>query len=400
MRTHVDAATTRRTSRPLALTVALVAGFVLAGCAQSSTDTGSSAAPATPSGTAAAGTVRVLLSGDTNVKDLWDKGIVPGFTKANPTIAVQINLDLHGEHDAQNAAKLAAAVRANRDPGTDLIDAGFVTQVAQAGLLEPPTTENIPNLKDVAPDVVTAGGGGGIPYRGSSVLLAYNPDKVVNPPKTLDELLAWIKANKGRFTYNSPKSGGSGQSFVTTVLDKYVPADSQQKLRTSYAQAEQTHWEQGFAELKGLNPFIYNNGFYPNGNKQSLELLASGQIWMCPVWSDMFIDGQKTGLIPAGMKVTQISNPSFTGGAAYLGVPKNSPNKEAALKLADYLLIPDAQNAIATTIAGYPVIPLDKLPAQTQEVFKDAHPETLRPTYFSQVANDLNQQWDEKVPGK
>lgn len=184
------------------------------------------------------------------------------------------------------------------------------------------------------------------------------------------------------------------------MLDKYVPPAAQQKLRTSYAQDEEKNWAQGFAQLKALDPSIYNNGFYPNGNKQSLELLASGQIWMCPVWSDMFIDGQKTGLIPKTMKVTQISNPSFTGGAAYLGVPKNSPNKAAAFKLADYLLTPDAQNAIATTIAGYPVIPLDKLPATTQETFKDAHPETLRAPYFAQVNNDLNQQWDEKVPGK
>lgn len=394
-----------RTTKTLALVAALATGGLgLAGCAQKSTDAGGSGGSASgssaASGSGASGTVRVLLSGDTNVKDLWEKGILPGFKKANPGVNVVLNLDLHGEHDAQNAAKLAAAVKSDKDPGNDLIDAGFVTQVASAGLLEQPSKDNIPNLKDVSEDVIKAGAGGGIPYRGSSVLLAYNPAKVPNPPKSLDELLSWIKANKGKFTYNSPKSGGSGQSFVTTVLDKYVPADAQQKLRTSYAQAEESNWAQGFAELKALGPSIYNNGFYPNGNKQSLELLASGQIWMCPVWSDMFISGQKTGLIPASMKVTQIANPSFTGGAAYLGVPKNSPNKEAALKLADYLLTPDAQNAIATTIAGYPVIPLDKLPAATQETFKDAHPETLRPPYFSQVNNDLNQQWDEKVPGK
>lgn len=391
-----------RTRITFALIAALgTASLGLAGCAQKSTDAGGIGGPATDaSGTAASGTVRVLLSGDTNVKDLWEKGIIPGFQKAKPGIKVAVNFDLQGEHDAQNAAKLAAAVKADKDPGSDLIDAGFVTQSAQADLLETPTKDNIPNLKDVADDVVKAGAGGGIPYRGSSVLLAYNPAKVANPPKTLDELLAWIKANKGKFTYNSPKSGGSGQSFVTTVLDKYVPADAQQKLRTSYAQAEESNWSQGFAELEGLNPYIYNSGFYPNGNKQILELLASGQIWMCPVWSDMFISGQKTALIPAAMKVTQIENPPFTGGAAYLGVPKNSPNKPAALKLADYLLTPDAQNAIATTIAGYPVIPLDKLPEATQQTFKDAHPETLRPTYFAQVNNDLNQQWDEKVPGK
>ncbi len=370
-----------------------VTALALTGCAKKSgDDTAASSGGKT--------TVRVLISGDTNVQDLWDKGIVPGFEKANPNIAVTVELDLHGEHDSQNLAKMAAAVKGNSDSGMDLIDGGFVLQAAQAGFLAPADPSTVPGLSDVPGDIIKAGGGGGIPYRGSSVLLAYNSTKVAKPPQTLDTLLAWIKANKGQFTYNSPKSGGSGASFVTTVLDKYLSPADQQTLRTGYDQALESTWDKGFAELKSLNQYVYQGGVYPNGNAQVLQLLSAGSITMAPVWSDQFISGQKTGQIPATIKATQISDPSFTGGAAYLGIPKNSPNKAAALKLASYALTPAVQNVIATTIAGYPVIPLAKLPAQTQEIFKAAHPDTLRPTYFSQVTNDMNKAWDDKVPGK
>lgn len=383
----------------LSLTVAGLAALslVMTGCAQKSGDTTTAGSGSSDS---AGKTIRVLISGDTNIEGLWKNNIAKGFEAANPGYKVDVTLDLHGEHDAQNMAKLSAAVQGGKDSGYDLIDGGFVTQAAISNLLEKADKSTVKGLADVPDDTIAAGSGGGIPYRGSSVLLAYNSTKVPNPPKTLDELLAWIKANKGQFTYNSPKSGGSGGSFVTTVLDKYVPEDVQKKMRVGYDQTLESNWDKGFEELRGLNQYVFQSGVYPNGNKAVLQLLGTGQISMAPVWSDMFISGQKSGDIPAEVKATQISNPSFTGGAAYLGIPKGTPNKDAAAKLVDYVLSPDAQNMIATTIAGYPVIPLDKLPAATQEIFKAAHPETLRPTYFSQMNNDMQKLWDDKVPGK
>ena len=66
--------------------------------------------------------------------------------------------------------------------------------------------------------------GAAIPYRGSSVVLAYNSDHVKSPPKTLGALLDWIRANPGKFTYNSPNSGGSGYSFAETVVDSLLHA--------------------------------------------------------------------------------------------------------------------------------------------------------------------------------
>jgi putative spermidine/putrescine transport system substrate-binding protein len=280
------------------------------------------------------------------------------------------------------------------------MDGGIVLQAAEAGVLEQVSKDKVKGLADVPEDTIKAGGKGGIPYRGSSVLLAYNAKTVATPPATFDELMTWIKANPGKFTYNSPKSGGSGGAFVTTVLDKYLPADTAKTLRTTYDKNLLTQWKPGWDALRALNPYVYQKGVYPTGNKGSIELLAGGQIAMTPVWSDMFISGQKSGTIPKDMKATQIANPSFTGGASYLGVPAHAKNKDNAIKLVDYLLSPEAQNMIAKDIAGYPVIPLDKLPADTQATFKDAHPDQLRAGYFDKVNEDRDLAWDQEVPGK
>jgi putative spermidine/putrescine transport system substrate-binding protein len=383
--------------RGVIASLAMVSATALAlgGCAQSSTQ-----APANNASGGADKSLTLFISGDTNVQDLWQKSLVPAFEKANPGYSVQVNIDLHGQHDSQTMAKLTSATQQKKSPGFDLVDGGFVSQASTAGLLTEVSTSNLPPLANLPQNIVKAGGNGGIPYRASSVLLAYDTKTVPSPPKTLDDLLAWIKANPGKFTYNTPNSGGSGQAFVTTVLDKYVPAADRAKMVTGYAKDLEKDWDKGFATLAGLNSSVYQKGVYPNGNNQVLELLASGQISMAPVWSDQFITGQKHGQIPANIGYTQISDPSFTGGAAYLGIPKSSTKQEAALKLANWVLSPEAQSLMSTSVSGYPVIPLDKLPQDVQDKFKSADINNLRPTYFSQMTQDLNNLWAQKVPGK
>ena len=51
-----------------------------------------------------------------------------------------------------------------------------------------------------------------MPYRGTTVVLAYNSETVENPPKTSEELYQWIKDHPGRFAYNTQSSGGAGGS--------------------------------------------------------------------------------------------------------------------------------------------------------------------------------------------
>lgn len=380
-----------RARRITAVIAVAAAGLLaLAGCSSGGS------APSSTSKKALA----VFISGGANIQDLWVKSLVPAFEKTHKGYTIKVTLDLHGQHDTQTIAKLTSATQQKKDPGFDLVDAGFITQVAKAGLLTPVSIKNIPNLKNVPAATVTAGGGGGIPYRGSSVLLAYNSATVKDPPKTTDELLAWIKAHPGKFTYNTPATGGSGQSFVTTVLDKYVPAADRTKMVTGYAKDLEGDWDQGFKELASLNPYIYQKGLYTNGNVASIDLLGSGQIDMTPIWSDQLLTGIKTGQLPATTKYTQISDPSLTGGAAYLGIPKTSPHQTAALTLANWLLTPPAQELMVTTVAGYPVINLNQLPSTVQAVFQGTDASHLRLTYFASMNEDLNNLWAQKVPGK
>ena len=354
-----------------------------------------------PTSQAASQTIQVYISADTNIQDLWVKTLAPAFTAAYPDYKVNVTFDLHGTHDAQETAKITAAAVLHKNPGVDLIDGGFVTTLGAAGLLYHPNAGLLPNISNVNKAVLKAGLGG-IPYRASSVLLAYNSTTVATPPATLDDLLAWIKAHPGKFTYNAPSGGGSGYSFVQTVVDKYLSDADRTALVQTAAPALESKWAQGLETLRQLNKYTYGqNGTYPANNAETLKDLATGLVDMGSVWSDQFASALKAGTMPANIKVTQIANPSFTGGASYLGIPNSSTNKVGARLLANWVLSPAAQNLIVSgTLNGFPVIPLSMLDPKATSAFTGVDIQHLRAGYLSANANDLKSAWATTVPGK
>ncbi len=350
---------------------------------------------------AGATTIRFHLSGDVNVKDLWEKVLIPEFNKSYPDFKVVVIFDRNGINDAQTRAKIIAAGVTRRDPGIDLIDGGMVPQLGAAGLLYLATSGLLPNIKNV-PKALMKNGRGGIPYRASTVLLAHNSKNVPTPPKTVAALLVWIKANPGKFTYNAPSGGGSGGSFVQTVLDLHLTTKEYNTLVESVDKTIQAKWAKGFSVLRELNKFTYGqNGTYPINNQGTLDLLSKGLIDVAPVWSDQIASALKAGTMPKDIKVISISGPAFTGGPAYLGIPKMSTNRNGARLLMNWLLTPTAQNLIvAGEMNGLPVIPVSMLDPVAAANISSIDIATLRPPYLSANRSDMNSAWAIEVPGR
>jgi putative spermidine/putrescine transport system substrate-binding protein len=374
--------------------IGLVAGVVVAISALIASTTQATAAPFQ---------VRLYVSADTNIERLWLTELIPAFERANRNYNVDLSsFDLHGKNDALTLAKITAAAKTKKDPGFDVIEAGFALQLGVSGLLQIPSASRMPNLNNVSPKLLAISKGG-IPYRASTVLLAYNSKVVSTPPKTLDDLITWIKANPGRFTYNVPSGGGSGYAFAQTVVDKFLTQAEIDTLVNEPNKALQAKWKDGFALLRSLNPYTYGkNGTYPSNNAATLALVSNGSVDMATVWSDQFQSGLKNGTIPSYWKVTQISNPALTGGPSVLGIPKGTRNGVAAQKFVNWLLSPEAQNIIVGgSVNGYPIIPISLLSEANQAKFGvGTDVSSLRPSYLSANNTDFKNAWALEVPGK
>jgi putative spermidine/putrescine transport system substrate-binding protein len=343
-------------------------------------------------------TIVVYASGDVNVQNLWQNNIIPHFEKENKGIYVKFVFSPHGTDDGTTLARIGAAVKGRHWPGIDLVDGGLVTTMALSGLDQPVSRATAPNLKRIDPQLLKPVKGAAIPYRGSSVVLAYNTDHVKTPPKTLAGLLDWIRSNPGKFTYNSPNTGGSGYSFAETVVDSTISQGDLTQMVNGYVPNLESDWNQGLQTLHNLNKYMYGNGVYPNGNAAVLQLLGQGQIWMAPVWSDQALTALSNGQLGSNIKLTQISNPSFTGGAAYLGVPKTARHKKVLYRFVNYILSPEAQQMIVNVMSGFPAINVKYMGDAIKQKFEDVSANTLRPGYSTKMGNDFKAQWQQTVP--
>ena len=234
-----------------------------------------------------------------------------------------------------------------------------------------------------------------VPYRGTTVLLAYNSETVTNPPTTAEELYQWIKDNPGRFAYNTPGSGGAGSSFVLTSVYNFMDEST----LTSTDEANMEQWDQGFELLKELHPYMYQSSgkvVYPNKNQGTLDLLANKEIDMTPAWADMVLSQQKQGTMPESIKLVQIE-PAFTGNTVCFGIPSIGAQNDAAYAFMDYMLSPEAQNIALDSMAAIPVIDFSLLDPELTKTISDLKIESFRVSAIGDLGTQLNEKWDAEI---
>lgn len=208
------------------------------------------------------------------------------------------------------------------------------------------------------------------PYTGSYYVMAADSAKVQQTPKSLSELLAWAKANPGRFAYVAPPQF-DGDRFLLTTLYGVTGGYKQY----TGAEFNETLWNekspQVFEYLKELEPHLWRRGeTYPPTQNRLQELFANGEIWMMPVFVSTIAEGLASGKFP---KTTQaftmpeisLNDPSFTA------IPINAANPAGAMVLANILSSPEAQlQKFKPDVWGDPpLLEIQKVPPELQTEF-------------------------------
>lgn len=393
----------RKQSALTLLTLTTVTAALLTGCGSTTNSDNGNAANA--GGTNAGGNAapanapakpvefNFYFTGSENVKNLWDT-LIPMFEKDHAGVKVNEVYVPSGTGAQPTYDRILAAKQAGKGSGgIDLYEDGLanVTQGQKDDLWDTLDPAKIANLASVDANTLKDVANLAIPYRASAVVLAYNSEKVQTPPKTLDELFAWIKAHPERFAYNDPSTGGAGSSFVTTTLYDKLSEDA---IHSNDASIEK-QWDTGFDTLKGLGKYVYGKGIYPKKNQGTLDLLISGEVDMIPAWSDMALEQIGNGQLPATTKIAQIT-PGFNGGPTYLMVPKLSDKKDAVNEFLDFVLSPEAQAVVVTKMHGFPGIQLSNMPQDIQDSFKGVA-EGFRTFNIGDLDKDINKRWQSDV---
>lgn len=233
------------------------------------------------------------------------------------------------------------------------------------------------------------------PYRGTTVILAYDSAKVPTPPATMDELVEWMKANPGRFAYNTPGTGGAGDSFARSAVYNFLPEEA----FTSDDEKWVSEWDAGFDFLKEIHPYMYSSGgsiVYPNKNQGTLDLLNQGEIDMCPNWADMVLSQRASGEIKDTIKITQI-DPALTGSLQSLAIPTFGSNEEGAYAFINYMLSPAAQELMVKQMAAIPLIDASSMDMTGYEDLQGLDVSNFRLQSIGGLSTSFNERWDSEI---
>jgi putative spermidine/putrescine transport system substrate-binding protein len=207
-------------------------------------------------------------------------------------------------------------------------------------------------------------------------MFTYNPDKVPNPPKTAADLLAWAKANPGKFLYARPANSGPGRAFLQGL--PFILGDTNFR--------DPATWDKTWAYLKELDNYI---DYYPSGTGITFKELAEGTRWIIASHLGWDMNQRILATIPPNFQAFFLDNTTWVNDSQFIVVPKGlDPAREkATITLMAWLMQP-AQQAI-TYDNGYfypgPAIkgvPLSMAPQANQDKIKAF----VRPAYEQAVA--------------
>lgn len=393
------------------LLAGLLAGSMLlsaaAGCGAkpaadggAATDNGGAATPPAAGGVT---TVNLWATGSDNVRQIYET-LKEDFNKNSEykdKYQINLNFMLSGTGTQTMVDMLAAAYKANQT-GTkyDVIDIGgddlskLISVIGEEAFVKIDKTK-IPNASRVSA-VSAVAADYCQPFRGTTVVLAYNSKTVANPPKTMDELYAWAEANPGRFAYNVPGTGGAGDSFVRTTVYNEI-ADEAAMTSDDAKWTEQ--WDAGFAKLAALHPFLYKSGgkvVYPNKNQGALDLLGNGEIDMTPMWADMLLSQRAAGTVPEYIKMTSIE-PSFTGSVQSLMIPNFGSNTDGAYAFMDYMLTDSAQELLVKQMAAIPLVDTTGMDMTGYEDIMSLDVTKFRIMSIGDLGTTFNERWDNEI---
>jgi putative spermidine/putrescine transport system substrate-binding protein len=300
--------------------------------------------------------------------------IIRNYAKANPDKVKDIKIQ------RAPAPELPAKIKAQQDAGR--LDINLVLTGQDGGSLLALNKQiiQIPNYKTEFPrDILTDAGkalydeGGGylIPSVGNAggPVFIYNPSKVPNPPKTATDLLAWVKANPGKFMYARPANSGPGRSILqgmSFILNDSKPMDPEKG------------WEKGWDFLKELGKSVE---YYPTGTAITLKEFAQGQRWMIAGIMEWDMKPRAQSVIPPDSKIAILENTTFVVDGHYWAIPTGVPKEQVdvILDLMKFMWKPEQQVLTWTAFIG-PVVKSATIASAPKNIQDDVK-EFWRPEY-------------------
>jgi putative thiamine transport system substrate-binding protein len=297
---------------------------------------------------------------------------------------------------AEAVTRVVAEKAAGRDTnGTvDLIwinGPNFLSLKTQ-GLLHGPITQRLPNFRFVDTagkrsnviDFTTPVDGFASPWRMAQIVFVYDSARIRDKgalPRSAQELPDWARANPGRLTHPNVRNF-LGATFLKQALYELAPDPAvlqQPATDAAFDAVTAPLW----AWYERLRPHLWRQGRqFPENGPAQRQLMNDGEIDVMISFSPSEAAvAIENGLLQKSARTFTFARGTI-GNTSFVAIPYNSPNKEGALVVANFLLEPATQ-AHAQDIrnmGSFNVLDLARLPAADRARFETLTPSPALPT--------------------
>jgi ABC-type uncharacterized transport system YnjBCD substrate-binding protein len=283
-----------------------------------------------------------MTAGDVNMLALGQNVVGPEFSKKYPNVSLMTVHTGPGNAGSQRIfEKILAESESNKEVWD--VDVAMVHQIFLKWAMEKdllmPYAKDIDTWQYISSPFAKSSLG--VNVEGmfhSQTALAYNPGFVKDPPQSYEELVKWVNKNPGKFGYNGIKGGMSGVSFTVGWI--YWKSGKYEKYAVTgpFEESEVASWKFAFEDLAKFN----KNVTFTAGNVGTLDALNRGEIWMGPVWVDMFFTFMNEGKLDPKIKMV-LPEPGMPGQPMYFVIPKKAAHPAEAKKFVEFITSPSIQ---------------------------------------------------------
>lgn len=279
----------------------------------------------------------------------------------------------------QILSQLSGELQANEEEGSiDMIwiNGENFQSAKENNMLYGPFVDKLPNVQeyvdtkseDVTLDFAFPIEGYEAPYgKAQMVLIA---DTAVTPelPKNTDELLEFVKENKGKVTYPALPDF-TGSVFVRNIIFDICGVDQFLDMEAD-KETVKAAIEPALEYLRQLNPYLWNEGkTFPDSSTTLDNMFSDGEV-VLNVTYDAFSTSVK---IADGTYTDTTQSFQFDkgtiGNTNFMAIAKNSLNKAGAMVAINEMISPQIQADRYDTLKVLPVVDYEKLTDEQKEAF-------------------------------
>jgi len=250
-------------------------------------------------------------------------------------------------------------------------------QLRQIDALFGPFTDKLPNARYIdfenpfiGVDFQQPVDGFECPWGNVQLALIYDSARTPDPPRTRQALAAWVRANPGRFTFDTQFTGMTFLKSLMIDLAGGPGALDGAFDEAKYARYSALLW----AYLNELKPFLWREGeSFPTGVAQLHQMFANGEVDFTMSNNDSEVDNKAIqGVFPDSARAYVLDGGTIQN-SHFMGIAKQSPNKAAAMTVANFMISLEAQiRKMDPAVWGDgTVLSMEKIPPEWREKFRN-----------------------------